>query len=77
MTTGAGVQLLGPWFGVGIDRGIALVFIVAGVLGLVVTLLAMRSGAYRQLSRSYAERTAKTGQAAAAPAALLPAAEGG
>jgi MFS transporter, DHA3 family, multidrug efflux protein len=53
MTTGAGVQLIGSWFGTGTDRGIALVFLVAGMLGLVVTLVAMRSFTYRTLSRSY------------------------
>lgn len=53
MTTGAGVQLIGDWFGVGQGRGIALVFIIAGFIGLVVTLLAMRSKSYRLLSHSY------------------------
>jgi MFS transporter, DHA3 family, multidrug efflux protein len=53
MTTGAGVELIGGWFGTGTDRGIALVFTLAGVVGLAVTLLAMRSSAYRLLSRSY------------------------
>jgi MFS transporter, DHA3 family, multidrug efflux protein len=53
MTTGAGVTLIGGWFGTGTDRGLALVFTLAGVLGLAVTLLAMRSPAYRLLSRSY------------------------
>ncbi len=53
MTTGAGVELLGPWFGTGTDRGIALLFTVAGLIGLVVTLVAMRSYAYRALSASY------------------------
>jgi MFS transporter, DHA3 family, multidrug efflux protein len=53
MTTGAGVDLIGGWFGTGTDRGIALLFTVAGVIGLVITLLAMRSFAYRTLSRSY------------------------
>jgi DHA3 family multidrug efflux protein-like MFS transporter len=53
MTTGAGVDLIGGWFGTGTDRGIALVFMVAGVLGLLVTLLALRSGAYRRLAARY------------------------
>jgi DHA3 family multidrug efflux protein-like MFS transporter len=53
MTTGAGVDLLGPWFGTGTDRGLALLFTVAGVIGLVVTLLAMRSYSYRALSENY------------------------
>ncbi len=50
MTTGAGVGLIGDWFGVGQDRGIALLFTVAGVVGLLVTLLAFQSKAYRQIS---------------------------
>lgn len=50
MTTGKGVELFGGWFGTGIDRGIALVFIAAGLIGLAVTLLAMRSYAYRRLA---------------------------
>ena len=52
-TTGAGVELLGPWLGTGKDRGLALLFTVAGAIGLLVTLLAMRSGAYRSLSARY------------------------
>src|SRR5215207_6060854 len=53
MTTGAGVDLIGKWFGTGTDRGLALLFTAAGVIGLVVTLLAMRSNAYRSLSQIY------------------------
>ncbi len=53
MTTGAGVDLLGSWFGTGTDRGLALLFTVAGLMGLVVTLLAMRSYSYRVLSETY------------------------
>ena len=53
MTTGAGVDLLGSWFGTGTDRGLALLFSVAGLIGLVVTLLAMRSYSYRALSENY------------------------
>jgi DHA3 family multidrug efflux protein-like MFS transporter len=55
MTTGAGVELLGPWFGTGTDRGIALLFTLTGVIGLIVTLLAMRSNAYKALSAVYQE----------------------
>ena len=53
MTTGAGVDLLGSWFGTGTDRGLALLFTVAGMIGLAVTLLAMRSYSYRALSANY------------------------
>jgi len=56
MTTGAGVDLLGPWFGVGTDRGLALLFTLAGLFGLIVTLLAMRSNSYRVLSLNYKEQ---------------------
>ncbi|HXQ34726.1 MAG TPA: MFS transporter, partial [Anaerolineales bacterium] len=56
MTTGSGVDLIGPWFGTGTDRGIALLFIVAGMVGLFVTLLAMRSNSYRSLSTNYQEQ---------------------
>lgn len=55
MTTGAGVETLGPWFGTGADRGLALLFTAAGVIGLFVTLLAMRSTAYRSLSENNQE----------------------
>lgn len=53
MTTGAGVGLIGGWFGVGAGRGIALVFIISGLIGLIVTLIAMKSKAYKNLSKSY------------------------
>ncbi|HXF62186.1 MAG TPA: hypothetical protein VNK95_11245, partial [Caldilineaceae bacterium] len=53
MTTGAGVELLGSWFGTGVDRGMALLFTATGAIGLAVTLLAMCSNAYRALSAHY------------------------
>ncbi|HKR11449.1 MAG TPA: MFS transporter [Pyrinomonadaceae bacterium] len=53
MTTGSGVDLLGWWFGTGPDRGLALLFTAAGLVGLMVTLLAMRSKSYRLLDRLY------------------------
>lgn len=53
MTTGAGVDLLGSWFGTGTDRGLALLFTVAGLIGLIVTLLAIQSRAYQALSENY------------------------
>lgn len=51
---GAGASAIGGWFGEGPDRGIALVFTVAGVVGLAVTALAFNSRYYRQLSAVYA-----------------------
>lgn len=53
MTTGAGAQMLGPWFGTGTDRGLALLFTAAGLVGLCATVLAMRSRSYRVLSENY------------------------
>jgi DHA3 family multidrug efflux protein-like MFS transporter len=53
MTTGAGVELIGDWFGTGKDRGMAVLFTLAGIIGLAVTLLAMNSKTYRTLSEYY------------------------
>ena len=53
MTTGRGVGMIGSWFGTGMGRGIALVFSAAGIVGLVISLLARRSRAYRLLSSRY------------------------
>ncbi len=53
MTTGAGVGLIGDWFGTGADRGIALVFTLTGIVGLIVTLVAMNTKYYRLLSVRY------------------------
>lgn len=52
MTTGAGVELIGDWFGTGPARGIALVFTLTGFIGLIITLLAFSSKYYRLLSKS-------------------------
>ena len=56
MTTGSGVDLIGGWFGVGPSRGIALVFTVTGILGLIATTIGRRSRYYTQLSESYLSR---------------------
>jgi MFS transporter, DHA3 family, multidrug efflux protein len=53
MTTGAGAATIGEWFGTGIDRGIALVFVACGVLGMIMTGYALNSRFYRQLSERY------------------------
>jgi len=55
MTTGAGAALIGDWFGTGPDRGIAVVFTLAGAIGLVATFVAFRSKQYRLLSNRYLE----------------------
>ena len=54
MTDGALADAIGPWFGTGPERGMALIFIVAGCMGLAVTILALRSAPYRRLSARYA-----------------------
>lgn len=53
MTAGAGVELIGGWFGTGDNRGMALIFILTGSIGLIATLLAFGSKYYRQLSAHY------------------------
>lgn len=55
MTTGKGVELIGRWFGVGMGRGIALLFTTAGLVGVTVTALARRSRAYRVLADRYTQ----------------------
>lgn len=56
MTTGRGVALVGSWFGTGPGRGMALVFITAGIIGLLVTLIARRSQAFHLLSKHYLQK---------------------
>jgi DHA3 family multidrug efflux protein-like MFS transporter len=53
MIDGFGARTIGSWFGTGSDRGIALVFTLAGIIGLIVTVLAMYSRSYRSLVKSY------------------------
>lgn len=54
MTDGAGADAIGDWFGRGPERGMALVFTIAGFIGVLVTILAFNSQAYRNLSQAYA-----------------------
>jgi DHA3 family multidrug efflux protein-like MFS transporter len=60
MTTGAGVDLIGDWFGVGPDRGIALLFITSGFIGLTATIMAFQTRAYRVLSDRMAQQATGT-----------------
>ncbi len=60
MTTGAGVELIGDWYGVGQGRGLALVFSLAGIIGLIITIFALRSKAYKLLSKHYENEPAKS-----------------
>lgn len=55
MTDGLGARTIGGWFGTGAERGIALVFVLTGVIGLIATGVALRSGPYRRLSSRYSE----------------------
>lgn len=53
MTDGRGVEWIGSWFGTGPERGIGLMFTLAGVLGVIVTLGARLSRSYRRLSAQH------------------------
>ena len=64
MTDGAGARAIGGWFGTGADRGIALVFVVTGVLGVAATLVALGSRSYRRLSGTFDGPAAPAGPAA-------------
>ena len=55
MTSGAGARAVGAWYGVGPERGMALVFSVTGLLGVIAAAAAFQSRQYRQLSATYAE----------------------
>ena len=54
MTDGSLADLIGSWFGTGPARAMASIFIVAGTVGLLITLVALRSRPYRELSSRYA-----------------------
>ncbi len=58
MTDGAGARWIGGWFGTGAARGLALVFVLTGIVGVVATVLALRSRPYRRLRRRYQESPA-------------------
>lgn len=66
MTDGAGARTIGGWFGTGEARGMGLVFVLLGLLGLLFTGYALGSKHYRRLSRSY------RGEAAACACVELP-----
>ncbi|MDI6102259.1 MFS transporter [Actinoplanes sp. NEAU-A12] len=52
---GAGAEAIGSWFGTGPDRGMALVFVLTGIIGVIATMFALASRPYRMLSRRVAE----------------------
>jgi DHA3 family multidrug efflux protein-like MFS transporter len=55
MTEGPGVDWIGGWFGVGPARGLALMFSLAGLVGMVVTAMAWTSRSYRRLAADPAQ----------------------
>jgi DHA3 family multidrug efflux protein-like MFS transporter len=63
MTDGWGARTIGPWFGTGADRGIALVFVAVGLVGLVATVIAMYSRYYRHLSAAVTQSAQSNGSA--------------
>lgn len=54
MTDGSGADAIGDWFGRGPERGIALVFVLAGTIGILATVAAFRSKSYQRISAAYA-----------------------
>jgi len=53
MTDGLGADWIGGWFGTGPERGIALMFTLAGLIGVAVTAFAWVSRSYRRLSEAW------------------------
>lgn len=53
MSTGRGAQAVGSWYGTGPERGMAVMFTLAGVVGVVGSLIAMNSRSYKHLSATY------------------------
>ncbi|GAA0744331.1 MFS transporter [Dactylosporangium roseum] len=66
MTDGAGARTIGDWFGTGADRGLALVFVLTGVVGVIATGIALRSRPYRRLRSRFEEASAETPEPAPA-----------
>jgi DHA3 family multidrug efflux protein-like MFS transporter len=50
MTDGKGADWIGSWFGTGPERGLALIFTLAGIIGIVATVLFRGSASYRRLT---------------------------
>lgn len=53
MTTGLGAATIGPWFGTGEVRAMALVFTLTGFIGLIASFIMMRSRAAKNITREY------------------------
>jgi DHA3 family multidrug efflux protein-like MFS transporter len=65
MTDGWGADRIGSWWGVGPERGLAVMFTLAGIIGVIVTLLFRSSRSYRALTTIQVEPESEL---AAAPA---------
>jgi DHA3 family multidrug efflux protein-like MFS transporter len=50
MTDGWGADRIGSWWGTGVDRGLAVMFTLAGLVGIVITLVFRASRSYRVLT---------------------------
>jgi DHA3 family multidrug efflux protein-like MFS transporter len=50
MTDGWGADRIGSWWGIGPERGLAVMFTLAGIIGVIVTLLFRSSRSYRALT---------------------------
>lgn len=50
---GWGARNLGAFIGVGPSRGLAIVFMLAGLIGIIIAVIAMRSKQYKRLAHSY------------------------
>lgn len=48
-----GNEIFGGWWGTTPDRAMAIIFVLAGIIGLIVTLIAFTTRSYRNLSSSY------------------------
>jgi DHA3 family multidrug efflux protein-like MFS transporter len=55
MTTGAGVTLIGSWFGTGDARGMALIFCIAGIMGFIISVIAHFSSPMQKLAKACKE----------------------
>jgi DHA3 family multidrug efflux protein-like MFS transporter len=67
MIDGYGARTIGGWFGTGAERGLALVFVLTGIVGIIATVIALRSRPYHRLRRRY-QVAAPEGADAPAPA---------
>ena len=55
MSSGAGARAIGGWYGTGPERGMAVMFTIAGALGVIAAIVALNSRSYRRLSAAYRE----------------------